>query len=195
MPHTADRPAVFLLRWTIVGLACAGVLLLIRPGLLGNADDRGAEQRRRAAGRRRRAATLVRGRRATRRPRSRQHLHGARGRRIRRAPLGGNPLLRQHLPAVRQRVEGSLGSGVIVDAAGHVVTNHHVVQGADEIRVQLADGRIATPEIVGMDRDTDLAVLRVPLRTCRSCRWAARTSCAPATSCSRSAIRSGSARR
>jgi serine peptidase DegS len=65
---------------------------------------------------------------------------------------------------VRQRVEGSLGSGVIVDGAGHIITNHHVVQGADEIRVQLADGRIATPEIVGMDPDTDLAILRVPLK-------------------------------
>lgn len=75
----------------------------------------------------------------------------------------GNPLLRQHLPAVRQRVEGSLGSGVILDAQGHLVTNHHVIYGADQIRVQLADGRIAIPTIVGTDPDTDLAVLRVDL--------------------------------
>ncbi len=65
---------------------------------------------------------------------------------------------------MRQRVEGSLGSGVIVDGAGHIITNHHVIQGADEIRVQLADGRIAMPEIVGMDPDTDLAILRVPIK-------------------------------
>ena len=75
-----------------------------------------------------------------------------------------NPLLPQHLPAVRQRVEGSLGSGVLVDGSGHIITNHHVIQGADEIRVQLADGRIAMPEIVGMDPDTDLAILRVPIK-------------------------------
>lgn len=62
-----------------------------------------------------------------------------------------------------RRVEGSLGSGVIVDTAGHLITNHHVIQGADEIRVQLADGRIATPSIVGTDPDTDLAVLRVDI--------------------------------
>ena len=68
---------------------------------------------------------------------------------------------RQNLPSVRKRVEGSLGSGVIVDSLGHLVTNHHVIQGADEIRVQLADGRIAIPSIVGTDPDTDLAVLRV----------------------------------
>jgi serine protease DegS len=53
---------------------------------------------------------------------------------------------------------------VIVDAQGHLVTNHHVIQGADEIRVQLADGRIATPSIVGTDPDTDLAVLRVQIK-------------------------------
>ena len=72
-----------------------------------------------------------------------------------------DPTLRQNLPSVRKRVEGSLGSGVIVDSLGHLVTNHHVIKGADEIRVQLADGRIAIPSIVGTDPDTDLAVLRV----------------------------------
>jgi serine protease DegS len=73
----------------------------------------------------------------------------------------GGSVLRDKLPSVRKRVEGSLGSGVIVDGEGHLVTNHHVIQGADEIRVQLADGRIARPAIVGTDPDTDLAVLRV----------------------------------
>jgi serine protease DegS len=52
---------------------------------------------------------------------------------------------------------------VILDSDGHLVTNHHVIQGADQIRVQLADGRVATPTIVGTDPDTDLAVLRVDL--------------------------------
>ena len=75
----------------------------------------------------------------------------------------GSPLLRQNPAQVRQRVEGSLGSGVILDAEGHLVTNHHVIQEADQIRVQLADGRVATPTIVGTDPDTDLAVLRVDL--------------------------------
>ncbi|MET0533745.1 MAG: trypsin-like peptidase domain-containing protein [Steroidobacter sp.] len=78
-------------------------------------------------------------------------------------PPAGDPLLRQNPSRVRQRVEGSLGSGVIVDTQGHLVTNHHVIQGADQIRVQLADGRVATPTIVGTDPDTDLAVLRVDL--------------------------------
>jgi Do/DeqQ family serine protease len=66
-------------------------------------------------------------------------------------------------PSVRQRVDRSLGSGVVVDKDGHIVTNYHVIANADEIRVQLADGRQATAEVVGRDPDTDLAVLRVKL--------------------------------
>jgi serine protease DegS len=161
---TLRQTAVFLLRWTVVGLACAGVVLLIRPQLVGNtttavSSNGGtppaatSEPRRSFADAVRRAGPAV------------VNIYTARVVDASAArPSGANPLLRQHLPAVRQRVEGSLGSGVIVDAAGHVITNHHVVQGADEIRVQLADGRIATPAIVGMDPDTDLAILRVPIK-------------------------------
>lgn len=161
---TLRQTAVFLLRWTIVGLACAGVLLLIRPGLIGSittaastdaAPTAAASEPRRsfadAVGRAGPAVVNI--------YTARVVTDAAAAR-----PSGGNPLLQQHLPAVRQRVEGSLGSGVIVDTAGHVITNYHVVQNADEIRVQLADGRIATPEIVGKDPDTDLAVLRVPIK-------------------------------
>ncbi|MBC8025673.1 MAG: trypsin-like peptidase domain-containing protein [Steroidobacteraceae bacterium] len=67
-------------------------------------------------------------------------------------------------PRYRQRLERSLGSGVIVDAAGHVITNHHVIDSADLIRAQLADGRIAEARIVGRDPDTDLAVLQLDLQ-------------------------------
>src|SRR5580692_331254 len=67
------------------------------------------------------------------------------------------------LPRYRQRIERSLGSGVIVDEAGHIVTNHHVIANADSIRVQLEDGRVADAHIVGRDPDTDLAVLQIAL--------------------------------
>ena len=66
-------------------------------------------------------------------------------------------------PRYRQRVERSLGSGVIVDASGHIVTNHHVIADADTVRVQLADGRVADATIVGRDPDTDLALLKIGL--------------------------------
>ena len=61
------------------------------------------------------------------------------------------------------RAEASLGSGVIVDASGLVVTNYHVIDGAHEIRVQLSDGRVTVPQIVGVDPETDLALMRVAL--------------------------------
>jgi serine protease DegS len=67
-------------------------------------------------------------------------------------------------PRYRQRLEQSLGSGVIVDAEGHVITNHHVIATADLIRAQLADGRVADAKIVGRDPDTDLAVLQLDLK-------------------------------
>ena len=67
-------------------------------------------------------------------------------------------------PRYRQRLEQSLGSGVIVDDAAHVITNHHVIATADLIRAQLADGRIADANIVGRDPDTDLAVLQLDLK-------------------------------
>ena len=80
-------------------------------------------------------------------------------------PFFGNfgELFGNVLPLYRQRIERTLGSGVIVDKQGHIVTNYHVIANAASIRVQLADGRVAVPRIVGVDPDTDLAVLQISL--------------------------------
>jgi serine protease DegS len=75
--------------------------------------------------------------------------------------LGG--LFGEFLPRYRDRIERSLGSGVIVDESGHIVTNHHVIANAESVQVQLADGRVADAHIVGRDPDTDLAVLKINL--------------------------------
>jgi serine protease DegQ len=56
-----------------------------------------------------------------------------------------------------------LGSGVIVSPEGFLITNHHVVEGADEIEVLLADGRQAVAKLVGTDPETDVAVLKIDL--------------------------------
>jgi len=61
----------------------------------------------------------------------------------------------------QERVQNSLGSGVIVDPDGVIVTNHHVIDGADEITVVLADRREFAATVLGTDERTDLAVLRV----------------------------------
>jgi serine protease DegS len=63
----------------------------------------------------------------------------------------------------RFRVETAFGSAVVIDPEGYLVTNFHVVAEAAEIRVQLSDGRLAVPQIVGVDAETDLALLKLDL--------------------------------
>ncbi len=65
----------------------------------------------------------------------------------------------------RFRVSTNFASAVIIDAEGYLVTNYHVVAEAAEIRIQLSDGRVTEPETVGIDRETDLALLKINLGT------------------------------
>jgi serine protease DegS len=67
-------------------------------------------------------------------------------------------------PFYRHRVERALGSGVIVDSAGHIITNNHVIANAETINVGLADDRVAPATVVGRDPDTDLALLSIKLK-------------------------------
>src|SRR5271156_1154012 len=77
-------------------------------------------------------------------------------------PFLADPFFRQFFGMVpRQQVERSLGSGVIVDPAGLVVTNYHVIEGASEVKVALADKREFGADIVLKDQRSDLAVLRI----------------------------------
>jgi len=82
-----------------------------------------------------------------------------------RSPLLDDPIFRRffNVPDVpRERVSQSLGSGVIVDAQnGYILTNNHVIEGADDIAVTLKDGRSIEARLIGTDPDTDLAVIQV----------------------------------
>jgi Do/DeqQ family serine protease len=82
-----------------------------------------------------------------------------------RNPFADDPFFRRFfdLPGLmpREQVQRSLGSGVIVDASGLVVTNNHVIEGADEVKVALADKREFEAELVLKDARSDLAVLHL----------------------------------
>lgn len=67
----------------------------------------------------------------------------------------------------RQFRQSGMGSGIIVDKQGHILTNHHVVEGMDEISVKLANGARYDAELIGSDPKTDLAVLRIKGRVPR----------------------------
>jgi serine protease DegS len=82
------------------------------------------------------------------------------------SPLLEDSFFRRYSPsgAQRQSIERSLGSGVIMSDQGHILTNNHVIAGADAIQVMLHDGRSASAVVIGSDSATDLAVLRVQLQ-------------------------------
>ncbi len=88
-------------------------------------------------------------------------------RRVAVNPFFSDPFMRQFFglpaePPSRELVQQSLGSGVIVDAAkGYILTNNHVIAGADEIQVTLTDGKTYKAKLIGADPTTDLAVIQI----------------------------------
>ena len=114
-------------------------------------------------------------------------------------PLFNDPFFQQFFgasPEMRQRVQQSLGSGVIVRADGLILTNNHVVEGGTDIVVALSDKREFKAKVLLADPRTDLAVLKIDTKgeRCRRCRSATATRCRWAIWCWRSAIPSASAR-
>ena len=155
------RWLTFIIGWVVGGLALAFIIVAVRPELL-NHDPMARPAGPVAAsapvpGRESYADAVARAAPAV------VNIYTARLVTERVAPSGWDQLFGNFLPRYRRRVERSLGSGVIVDTAGHIVTNHHVIANADSIKVQLADSREADAHIVGRDPDTDLAVLQIDL--------------------------------
>ena len=87
-------------------------------------------------------------------------------------PFFNDPFFRQFFGNRSERtpqanptaIEFALGSGVIVNADGHIMTNHHVVDGADQITVELTDHRTYPAKLIGSDQPSDLAVLKIGAR-------------------------------
>ncbi len=81
-------------------------------------------------------------------------------------PFGDDPFFRglfggQGPQQPRESIEQALGSGVIVSADGYILTNHHVVDGAQDIKVDLNDGRTLDAKLIGSDSPSDLALLKI----------------------------------
>ena len=82
-------------------------------------------------------------------------------------PFMDDPFFRQFFgdratpQAPSERTREGLGSGVIIDASGYILTNHHVIDGADQIKVDFSDNRTLDAKLVGSDPPSDLAVLKV----------------------------------
>ncbi len=78
-------------------------------------------------------------------------------------PSGQDPWFRFFYGEQDEQNPAGLGSGVIVSPEGHILTNNHVIEDADDIEVVLSDGRKAMAKVIGTDPDTDLALLQIPL--------------------------------
>lgn len=158
---------VFLFKATVAGLAAAFVILLLRPDLLG--------QQRPVVELKQSPVTSTAGLGSG--PVSYAQAVEAAAPAVvnvyttkiiteRANPLLQDPLFRYFFGdrlAPRQRLESSLGSGVIVSEQGYILTNNHVIEGAAEIEVLLRDGRSAEAKLVGTDPETDVAVLKIDL--------------------------------
>jgi len=159
----------FVLRWATVGLAIAFLIVWLRPGVLNSTNESTPTS-----------------------PRSYSPAVGAAGPSVVNiyanrivteqagySRLEGNPAAQRFLgPSFtpvgppRQRVEESLGSAVIVREDGYLLTNNHVVENKDNIRVVLMDGRTTDARIVATDPDTDLAVLKIDVTGLPAVRFA-----------------------
>lgn len=151
---------LFVLRFAVIGLALAFLAVLVKPELLGRTRN-GAQPANPSVaalpGPASYAAAVSRSAPAV------VNIYTARRviDRTPRTPI--ESLLGNDWPLYRERIESSLGSGVIVDSAGRIVTNNHVVPDGAAIMVQLSDGRVAPATVTGRDPDTDIAVLHIAL--------------------------------
>ena len=152
-----DKHVKFIAQCVILGLAGAFVLLYLFPGLYPARDDS-------AAGRGREGIVSYSEAVAGVAP-AVVNVYATHIKRRAVHPLFHDPLFRRffgpRVPAERRN--SNLGSGVIMDDRGYLLTNAHVIKNADEIRITLYDGRQSLARVVGVDTDTDLAVLKTDL--------------------------------
>ena len=147
----------FIAQSIVVGLAVAFVLLYLFPSLYSARDDNGVGRAGNGVVSYSKAVTAV--------APAVVNVYATHIERREIHPLFHDPLFRRFFgPRVpSERRNNNLGSGVIMDPQGYLLTNAHVISNADEIQITLYDGRQSSAEVVGIDRDTDLAVLKTDL--------------------------------
>ena len=154
-----NRPLIhalkYLLQWVTAGLALAFILVSFNPALLRETEfaaDTAPQARSYHQAVMRNAPAVV-------------NVYASKILKRRIHPLFQDPLFRRFfgVPEQEQQRNSNLGSGVILDDSGYLLTNAHVIKQADEILITLNDGRQATAEVIGMDVETDLAVLFIDL--------------------------------
>ncbi|MGD8560345.1 MAG: Do family serine endopeptidase [Gammaproteobacteria bacterium] len=165
-----NKSLAFIFKSTVFGLAVAFIILIFRPDLLG--QNRPVVQLKEAAPKRINLSNDLAGG-AVSYADAVDHaapavvnVYTTKLVTERASPLYKDPFFRYFFGdqlAPRQRLESSLGSGVIVSENGYILTNNHVVEGADEIQVALRDERNAEAKVVGTDPESDLAVLKINL--------------------------------
>ena len=158
--QSVDKSVKFLVQSVVAGLAVAFVLLYLFPGLYSAQDGNSVWPGREGVVSYSDAVNAV--------APAVVNVYATRVERRTLHPLFQDPLFRrffgQQAPAERRN---NLGSGVIMDARGYLLTNAHVIRNADEILVTLYDGRQASAGVVGVDVDTDLAVLKIAMDNLR----------------------------
>ncbi|MGH8120144.1 MAG: trypsin-like peptidase domain-containing protein, partial [Gammaproteobacteria bacterium] len=148
----------FILQSVVLGLIAAFIILLAWPDL----SRRGADENAAGSGRTGSYSKAV-----SRAAPAVVNVYASRVTQQQINPLFQDPLFQRFFgltqPAPNLRRDSSLGSGVIMNYTGYTLTNAHVIQGMDEFRITLNDGRQANATIIGIDMDTDLAVLKIDL--------------------------------
>ena len=153
-----QKTLVFIAQSVIIGLALAFVVVYLRPDLLADAGRRslslsGIVQTSYADAVRMTAPSVV-------------NIHSAKHVGSTGNPFLNDPVLQRYFGnqlSPQQRIQTTLGSGVIVSSNGFILTNNHVIEGAEEILVALNDGRVTEAIVIGTDPETDLALLQLPL--------------------------------
>ena len=172
MRNATTRTLTFVLRFVILGLAIAFVLSLAAPALVEHLRGSAPVEPSSATARVQPVASahgegpVSYSDAVTRAAPAVVSIYANKITTVRQYRIVPDPVTRRLFGAIAagpsyKKQEHSLGSGVVFSADGYVLTNNHVINGADDIQVLLSDGRVAQARVIGADSDTDLAVLKI----------------------------------